>query len=103
MFGLGALSTGALVLGACKGNSGSGGGTGTEKAASGTGCDTPIDDQSKTNRRTLQYMEKAADASKNCAACAQFEPGKYGACGGCKVITGPIKAEGGCLAFAPKS
>ena len=101
LFGLGVASTGLFVLGACKGNS-SGGGS-EPAAAAGTGCDTPVDEQSRANRRTFQYMEKAAVPEKNCAACVQFEPEKYGACGGCKVITGPVKPAGGCLAFAPKA
>jgi hypothetical protein len=98
---LGVGSASALVLGGCKGNSGSSGG-GTQ-AAAGTGCDTPIDEDSRSKRRTFQYVEKAADAAKNCGACAQFLAGKYGSCGGCGLFSGPVKTEGGCLAFAPKA
>ena len=103
LFGLGLSAGGFLLLDGC-GSKGSGSGAdGTATAAAGEGCNTPIDEASKTKRRTLQYLDKAAVPEKNCAACAQFEEGKFGDCGGCKVIPGPVNPKGGCLSFAPKS
>jgi hypothetical protein len=79
--------------GAAGGNTASGG---------GGDCMQDIDEGSKTLRRTLQYKSKAVVPEKHCSACAQFIPNKYGACGGgCKLIPGPVKPEGGCLSFAP--
>lgn len=63
----------------------------------------PIDDTSKGLRRALQYKEKSAEAGKNCKGCAQFEAGKYGDCGACKLFTGAVNPEGHCLSFAPKA
>ncbi len=95
------------LLGAVGCKSKEGGSTEGGKAESGAkaqDCKASIDEASRTTRRTLQYVDKAAVPEKNCIACAQFTPEQYGACGGgCKVITGPVKPEGGCLAFAPKT
>jgi hypothetical protein len=49
----------------------------------------------------MQYKNPAAIPEKHCSACAQFIPGKYGDCGGCKLFTGPVNPNGGCLSFAP--
>ena len=65
-------------------------------------CKSPLDDNSKNLRRTLQYKAKADPPEKNCSSCAQFQPGQYQECGGCKLIPGPVRPEGGCLSFAPK-
>lgn len=62
-----------------------------------------IDETSKGLRRALQYKEKSAEAGKNCKGCAQFEAGKYGDCGACKLFTGAVNPEGHCLSFAPKA
>jgi hypothetical protein len=82
-------------------SSGGGTGTGTAPATGGKDCKSPLDDTSKGLRRTLQYKAKADDPAKQCSGCAQFQPGAYADCGGCKLITGPVRAEGGCLSFAP--
>lgn len=63
----------------------------------------PIDETSKGLRRALQYKEKSAEAQKNCKGCAQFEAGKYGDCGACKLFTGAVNPEGHCLSFAPRA
>ncbi len=99
----GLAATGLLALGACKKDEGAAGGTtGTGTAATtGGGCNTPLDDTSKTMRKTLQYKDKADDAAKQCKACAQYNAKAFGDCGGCKLFTGPVKPEGGCLSFAP--
>lgn len=108
LIGAGLAASGLVALG-CKGGGGgassSGGGdnTGTSSGTGTPAIDCTIDDQSKTTRRTLQYNDKAVSPEKMCKNCAQFEPGKYGDCGGgCKVITGPVQPGGGCLSFAPK-
>ncbi len=78
--------------------SGAGGG-----GAAALDCKTAVDDTSKNLRRTLQYRVKADPPEKHCAACAQFVKAQYGECGGCKLFTGPVREEGGCLSFAPIS
>jgi hypothetical protein len=77
--------------------------TSTSARAEGLNCKekAPIDENAKTLRRSLQYKEKAADPKKACKLCAQYEPGKYGDCGGCKVLPAAINPEGSCLSFAP--
>ncbi len=62
-----------------------------------------LDEAAVGLRRALQYKEKAPTPEKKCSACAQFEAGKYGECGGCKVLPGAVNPEGVCLSFAPKS
>ena len=100
------ISVGAGMLAACS-NKGGGGGESSSSGGGATGaapmdCKSPLDDNSKNLRRTLQYKAKAEPPEKNCAACAQYQVGLYGECGGCKLIPGPVRAEGGCLSFAPK-
>lgn len=53
-------------------------------------------------RDTAQYVDVAADPAKKCNACAQYIPAAPNACGGCKVVKGPINPEGGCKLFVPK-
>ena len=62
-----------------------------------------LDEAAVGLRRALQYKEKAPTAEKKCSLCAQFEAGKYGECGGCKVLPGAVNPEGVCLSFAPKA
>jgi hypothetical protein len=64
-------------------------------------CNATIDDTSRAMRRTTQYKDKAVVPEKHCSACAQYIAGKYGDCGGCKLFTGPVQPNGGCLSFAP--
>jgi hypothetical protein len=108
LLGVGSLSaTGLLALAGCdnkkEGGGASGATTGSAPAAGGNTCATSPDETSKTMRKTLQYKEAAADATKACKGCAQYNAGAYGDCGGCKLFTGPVKPEGGCLSFAPKA
>jgi hypothetical protein len=63
----------------------------------------PIDDNAKDLRRALQYKEKSAEAGKNCLGCAQYQPGKYGDCGGCNLFGGAVNPGGHCLSYAPKA
>lgn len=92
-----AAATGLLGL-ACKKEEGGAPGGGT----AGGGCNTAVDEQSKTMRKTLQYKE-VGDAAKQCKACAQYNDKAFAECGGCKLFTGPVKPEGSCLSFAPKA
>ena len=108
IFGMGLAAGGLVVAGigcskdtpappSADNSNGSGGANG-----GGGDCMQDIDDGSKTLRRTLQYKNKAVVPEKHCSACAQFIPNKYTTCGGgCKLIPGPVKPEGGCLSFAP--
>jgi hypothetical protein len=76
-------------------------GTGASAASGGSpSCASPVDDTSKMLRKSLQYKEAADDPSKACKLCVQWENGKFGACGGCKLIPGPIRPEGSCMSFA---
>jgi len=56
-------------------------------------------------RRTLGYVDHTPyDDEKSCSACAQFvAPPDANACGGCKLLKGPIHPRGYCKAFAAKS
>ncbi|MFO0736491.1 MAG: hypothetical protein U0270_11450 [Labilithrix sp.] len=89
------------LVGGCKNDNKTAPGT-SESPSTTLDCSTPIDEASKTLRRNLQYKKEAVDPAKKCTACAQYEPGKYKDCGGCKLIPGPISPNGGCLSFAPK-
>jgi len=106
VLGIGGLSAAGLLSLGCGDNKKSAGDdtkTGGDKkaGADATGCDAPVDAQSKKMRKTLQYKEKASDPEKICSKCAQYEKDKFGDCGGCKLFGGPVKPEGGCLSFAP--
>ena len=101
LFGVGVTTSGFLLLEACWSKGNSQGADGSGSAPGGEGCNTPIDEASKSKRKLLQYAEKAAVPEKHCSVCAQYEKGKFGDCGGCKVIPGPVKPDGGCLSFAP--
>ena len=98
VFGAGSL--GLLGVAACGGNEEEGGGGGG--GGGGEGCATPVDAQSTQMRSTLQYVEQSQIADKNCENCAQYVEDQYGACGGCNVITGPVRPEGYCLSWAAK-
>lgn len=83
---------------------GGGGGGAAAPAATGACMDrVEVDEAAKNMRKILQYKEKSDNAEKKCSLCAQFEAGKYGDCGGCKLFAGGVNPEGNCLSFAPKS
>jgi hypothetical protein len=67
-------------------------------------CKTQVafDENAATMRRALQYKEQSADAAKKCVDCVQFEAGRFGACGACKLFAGAVNPEGSCLSFAPR-
>ncbi len=101
LLGMGVAAGGLFVLTGCPKSSGSGGAS-KGSSASDLDCDSTIDDTSRGLRKTLQYSDKAVAPEKKCTACSQYEAGKYGDCGACKLFTGPVNPNGGCLSFAPK-
>lgn len=103
LLGAGLAVGGLFGAAACNKDQGSSGSSSQGASAKGQGCNTPVDEAAKTQRRTLQYVDKAVDPQKKCIDCAQFVDAQYAPCGGCKVLPGPVKPEGGCLAFAPKT
>ena len=55
-------------------------------------------------RTTLGYVDKSPNDGQRCASCQQFVAAQEsGACGGCKLLKGPIHPRGYCKAFAAKS
>lgn len=53
---------------------------------------------------TAAYTDAAPDPSKKCSVCAQWVPAPSPtACGGCKVVKGPINPEGWCKLFVAKT
>ena len=54
-------------------------------------------------RNTLAYVDKSAEAAKNCANCMQFNAGPADKCGGCKVLKGPIAPTGYCKVWVAKT
>jgi len=101
--GLSAAS-GLALLGGCKSGDKPAAPAAAPAAAAGGSCQEKIevDEAAKNLRRVLQYKEKADNPEKRCTGCAQFDAGKYGECGGCKLFAGAVNPEGGCLSFAPK-
>lgn len=53
-------------------------------------------------QQTAAYTEVATDPAKKCNACLQYVAAAPNACGGCKVVKGPINPAGGCKLFQPK-
>ncbi len=54
-------------------------------------------------RDTAAYVEATTDPAKKCSNCAQYEGKGPDACGGCKVVKGPINPEGGCKLWVAKA
>jgi hypothetical protein len=53
-------------------------------------------------RVALAYVDQSTMPGKDCDKCQQFLPGPANACGGCKVLRGPINPAGYCKSFAAK-
>lgn len=52
---------------------------------------------------TAAYVDQTPDATKKCSGCVQYLPAAAAnACGGCKVVKGPINPEGWCKLYVPK-
>jgi hypothetical protein len=88
------LVLGGLVLLGCKKD---------DKPATCTDT-SQLSKQDADSRMLLGYVEPAPSPAMQCAKCAQYiEAPSAGACGGCKVLKGPISPAGYCKVFAPKS
>lgn len=52
---------------------------------------------------TAAYVDQTPDPTKHCSNCVQWVPGPSPtACGGCKVVKGPINPDGWCKLYVPK-
>lgn len=51
---------------------------------------------------TAAYVEETPDPTTKCSNCAQFVPAAPDACGGCKVVKGPIHPDGWCKLWVAK-
>lgn len=60
-------------------------------------------DEVNTRNSVAAYVDHSPDPSKKCVDCAQYVPAAPNACGGCKVVKGPINPEGTCKLFVAKS
>jgi len=58
---------------------------------------TPSD---RASRERFAYVDRSSDIGKMCEDCTQFEPGD--GCGKCKVLPGPVHAQGTCTLFAAR-
>ena len=54
-------------------------------------------------RNAVEYVERAADATRRCDACQHWQPGADDGCGGCAVLRGPIHPLGTCRIFAQRA
>ncbi len=79
---------------------------GSKPAADASAC---VDVGSLTSseqslRQSMNYAEKAPDATKSCSGCAFFTAGEGGAsCGSCEIFTGgPANPGGHCDSWAAK-
>jgi hypothetical protein len=102
IFGAGLTAGGLFVISGCKKEEEAA--PAAKKVAAGPSCQTkePLDETSRTMRRTLQYMEKSNRPGKLCSGCSQYETTRFGPdCGGCKLFTGAVNPNGSCLSFAP--
>ena len=51
----------------------------------------------------VAYADRSTDPVKTCARCQHFLPApSEAACGACKVLKGPISAQGSCRLFVPR-
>ena len=55
-----------------------------------------------TRNNIAGYVDVAPDPTKKCELCAHFLPAGKEACGGCKVVKGPINPNGTCKLFVTK-
>ena len=54
-------------------------------------------------RTALGYADRATDPTRACKGCNQWIAATTsGACGGCKLMKGPIHPDGSCKAFTPR-
>lgn len=55
----------------------------------------------KNRRRSLGYLEEAADPARRCRGCAFFT-GTAEGCGTCQMLNGPVNAGASCSSFAAR-
>ncbi|MEJ5978869.1 hypothetical protein WG901_19605 [Novosphingobium sp. PS1R-30] len=55
----------------------------------------------KNRRRSIGYMEAAADPARRCAGCAFFTAAEEG-CGNCLMLNATVNAGASCGSFAPR-
>lgn len=53
-------------------------------------------------RKNAEYVPQAMVVAKKCDGCVQWIAPAPDKCGGCKLLKGPIVAEGSCKLFVPK-
>ncbi len=95
VIGLAVLGSGAAALEAC-----GGGGDEAPNCASPSGLTAP---QQQT-RTSLQYVDRATDASKQCQKCNFYQAAQAAnACGGCQLNLGPVSPLGTCISFAARA
>lgn len=49
-----------------------------------------------TVRESLKYTDATDNPDQDCTNCAHWMPAENGACGGCRVVPGPIHPDGWC-------
>lgn len=59
-------------------------------------------DEVSQRNNIADYVDLTPDAAKKCSRCVHYVPAAPNACGGCKVVKGPISAEGTCKLFVAK-
>jgi hypothetical protein len=60
-------------------------------------------DEVTMRTQTAAYVDAAPDPAKKCIGCAQWAGApSAGACGGCKVVKGPINPDGWCKLWVAK-
>ncbi len=75
----------------------------SEAVAEGCGDVSGLTDAEVQMRETLAYVDESSVADKTCLNCQLYEDAAAGsACGGCKVIKGPIAPGGYCNSWAAK-
>ncbi len=80
------------------------GGSGADTGdGAGVSCDdaSQIDDDSKSMRATLKYVEKSDVDGQDCANCQFYHDGADG-CGTCDLFTGPVNPKGHCTSWSKK-
>lgn len=62
-----------------------------------------LSDADKLTRTNAKYVDETPDLAKQCSGCQQFVPPPGDACGGCKVVKGPINPKGYCTLWSKKA
>ncbi|MEM6962166.1 MAG: high-potential iron-sulfur protein [Myxococcota bacterium] len=81
-------AAGSSILSAC-------GGSGGLDCTDTSGLDA----SQRTQRTSLQYVERSRFRDKNCANCSLYESAAENQCGGCTLVPGPINPAGYCAGW----